>query len=147
MISVNTEMTEYIKGWVFYDGECLFCRRWAERGHDVLLRHGFHLAPLQSLWVRLRLGLKEGEPLTEMKLLMADGTVFGGVDALVEIARSIWWAWPVYPFAVVPGVRSTLRVIYRNIARNRRCLAVGNNDGTAQRQNAHHRTSSFYEMP
>lgn len=144
---MNTEMTEYVKGWVFYDAECPFCRRWADRGHDMLSRRGLHLAPLQSAWVRIRLGMKEGEPLTEMKLLLAGGRVFGGADALIQIARFIWWAWPFYLLAQSPGVKPSLRVIYRNIAQNRQCLA-GNCSVPVQRQsNNHHRAKSFYEMP
>jgi predicted DCC family thiol-disulfide oxidoreductase YuxK len=146
-VSVNTEMTEYGRGWVFYDAECPFCRRWADRGHDVLSRRGLHLAPLQSEWVRIRLGLNEAEPPTEMKLLLTDGRLFGGADALIQIARFIWWAWPFYLLAQLPGVRPMLRVVYRYIAGNRYCLRTDACNPTRNRSNNHHRSSSFYELP
>jgi len=31
-----------------------------------------------------------------MRLRLRDGRVFGGAAAVVEIARRIWWAWPLW---------------------------------------------------
>ena len=59
--------------------------------------------------------------LTEMRLLLSDGSVYGGADAIIEIARRIWWGWPVFLFGRLPGGRSAMRAIYRRIAARRRC--------------------------
>jgi predicted DCC family thiol-disulfide oxidoreductase YuxK len=144
---VNTEITETILGWVFYDADCPFCIRWAWRTDELLARHGWHLASLQADWARLLLGLKDGEPLLEMKLLTTDGRVFGGADAVVHLARSIWWAWPFFALAQLPGVKPILRAIYRRIAQNRYCF--GGRCALPAKPAAHHRhlTSSFYELP
>lgn len=146
MISVNTENTETMRGWVFYDAECAFCHRWAARADELLARRGFHLAPLQAEWAVRRLGLKPGEPLAEMKLLTADGRVFGGADAVIHLARFIWWAWPVFVLAQIPGVRTILRGTYRWVAKSRACL--GGQCSVADNRGAHHRhlTSSFYDL-
>jgi predicted DCC family thiol-disulfide oxidoreductase YuxK len=144
---VNTEITETIRGWVFYDADCPFCTRWASRTDELLARHGWHLAPLQADWVWTRLTPKDGEPLLEMKLLTTDGRVFGGADAVVHLARSIWWAWPVFALAQIPGVKPILRAIYRRIAQNRCCF--GGRCALPAKPVAHHRhlTSSFYDLP
>src|SRR3989442_814760 len=76
-----------LTGWVLYDGECGLCTGWARRFGAVLNRRRFELAPLQTPWVRERLGLVPGVVLTEMRLLLSDGSIYGGADAIIEIAR------------------------------------------------------------
>ena len=144
---MNTEITETSKGWVFYDGECALCRGWVERTYAIVLRRGYHFVPLQTPFARARLGLKADELLREMKLLTARGDIFGGADALVQIARAIWWLWPFYAVAQIPGVQPLLRSLYRRLAANRHCL--GNQcklaEGCAEHSGAI--TSAFYELP
>ncbi len=142
-----TEMTEYIKGWVLYDGDCAFCGQWVERTRHLLLRRGFHFVPLQAAWVRERLGHAENESLTEMKLLATDGRILGGADAIVQITRMIWWTWPFYALAQLPGMKLLLRMLYRRIARNRYCFAGHCPLPAPRAQNHRHPTSSFYELP
>ena len=187
---MNTETTETVSGWVFYDAECRFCRGWAERTRDLLLRRGYHLVPLQAPWVieklhqatvplfdsdhnkaanetggpigsqsatplSLSLGERAGERaslkldslLSGMKLLTAYGRIFGGADALIQLTRSIWWAWPIFVFAQIPGLKPLMRTVYRSIARNRHCL--GNHCPVPGPPAKPHRhlTSSFYEFP
>jgi predicted DCC family thiol-disulfide oxidoreductase YuxK len=146
---VHTEITEYIKGWVLYDGDCVLCQRWAERTRPLLLRRGFHFVPIQAAWVRARLGHAENEPLTEMKLLAADGRILVGADAIVQITRAIWWTWPFYAIAQLPGIKLALRAIYRPLARRRHCL--GNMcrfpKQYACRSARRNITSAFYELP
>lgn len=144
---MNTEITEHIKGWVLYDGDCAFCRQWVERTRLLLLRRGFHFVPLQAVWVRERLGHAENESLTEMKLLAPDGRILGGADAIVEMTRSIWWAWPFYALAQLPGIKPILRAVYSRIARNRHCFAGRCQLPTQRPHNHRHLTSSFYELP
>jgi len=60
-----------------------------------------------------------------MHLVLPDGRVFAGADAVPELGRLLpgkrWWAWG---FAV-PGVRPLARRIYARIARRRRCAVRG----------------------
>lgn len=88
----------------------------------MLHRHRFNLAPLQMPWTQKRLGLKTGEPLVEMKLLTEYGQIYGGADALAQIARRIWWAWPLFALAHIPGAAILLRTLYQRIAANRNCI-------------------------
>jgi predicted DCC family thiol-disulfide oxidoreductase YuxK len=122
---VNTEITDAnvnpAKGWVLFDGQCSLCSTSARSFTRILSRHGFALAPLQTPWVRERLGLPKGEPPVEMRVLLANGDAPGGADAILEIARRIWWAWPLFVLAKLPGIKPMLRALYRIIATNRYC--------------------------
>jgi predicted DCC family thiol-disulfide oxidoreductase YuxK len=122
---VNTEITDSnvrdVKGWVLFDGNCSLCCGSARFFSHTLDRHGIALAPLQTAWVRERLGLPEGEPPVEMRLLLANGNAPGGADAILEIARRIWWGWPLFVLAKLPGIKPMLRAMYRIIAANRYC--------------------------
>ena len=120
--TIPIKTTETTHGWVLYDGECPLCLATVARFGPMLRRHHFRLAPLQTPWVQKQLGLNPNEPLAEMKLLTADGLIFGGADALLQIAKKIWWAWPLFVLAKIPGLTSLFHVIYRRIAANRTCF-------------------------
>jgi predicted DCC family thiol-disulfide oxidoreductase YuxK len=143
---VHTEITETMKGWVYFDADCVFCSVLAARTDGLLARRGFHLAALQNNWVREKLGLKEGGPLTEMKLLTADGQVYGGADAIIQIARSIWWARPLFAFSRLPGAETALRGIYQRIAINRGCHGGKCAMTKKPVSRHHHLASSFYDL-
>ena len=127
MISVSTERNEASappsRGWVLFDGDCPFCRRWVRRLESFLAPRGFKFLPLQTPWVRAHFRLPGAELLSEMRVLMRNGNTFGGADAIVHLARYVWWAWPLVPFARIPGVRYLLRAAYRFIAVRRQCLS------------------------
>ncbi len=108
-------------GWAFFDAECAFCRAWARRFGRFLEPRGYALAPLQDPRVPELLGLPPEQLLLEMRVLTAEGKQFGGADAFVFLARQIWWAWPLYVLAQLPGMRALLRVGYRSVAARRRC--------------------------
>jgi predicted DCC family thiol-disulfide oxidoreductase YuxK len=125
VISLNTDMTDpsaEVAGWLFYDGDCPLCCESARRFGRILARRRFGLRPLQSPGTAERLGLEDRDLLREMRLLLADGRSFGGADAVVEIARHIWWAWPLWLISRVPGARPILRAAYRRMAANRHCV-------------------------
>jgi predicted DCC family thiol-disulfide oxidoreductase YuxK len=113
---------EAAPGWVFYDSDCPLCTRTLKRFAPMLRRHHFNFAPLQAAWVQKRLGLKPGEPLVEMKLLVEDEAIYGGVDALAQMARRIWWAWPLFALTRIPLTAILWRGMYQRIAANRNCI-------------------------
>src|SRR5206468_12632671 len=59
--------------------------------------------------------------LEEMRLLTADGRAIGGADAVVFLARQIWWAWPFAALAQSPAMHKLLDRGYRWIAAHRNC--------------------------
>lgn len=121
---MNTEIADNnvkIVGWLFHDGDCRLCRQSARRVAGLLGRRGIELRTLQSPDTTELLGLSGRDLLREMRLLLADVRNLGGADAVVEIARRIWWAWPLWLVSCVPGVKPLLRAVYRIVAANRHC--------------------------
>ena len=103
-------------GWVVYDGDCGVCAGLARRFRRMLERRGFALVPLQSPWMSSRLRFSYGIPLErlmdEMRVLTADGRALGGADAVLFLARRIWWAWPLAAVGASPTIRALLRRVY-----------------------------------
>lgn len=110
-------------GWVLYDADCHFCTTWARRSKKLLQSRELVLVPLQTPWVRARLGLPEAQLLTEMRLLLPNGQTFGGADALLEIGRYFWWSRPVVQIGHIPLVHAWLVKVYRWVARHRSCAS------------------------
>jgi alginate O-acetyltransferase complex protein AlgI len=106
---------------VFFDASCRLCAGAAARWRKLLERHGFAVFPLQSGVARQALGLGAEELPQEMKVI-SDECLFGGADALIEIARRIWWARPLAVIGSAPPVRNLLRRAYAELAKRRNCL-------------------------
>ncbi|HTQ60843.1 MAG TPA: DCC1-like thiol-disulfide oxidoreductase family protein [Candidatus Solibacter sp.] len=128
MISLASELTDgkgrHARGWLFFDAECAFCTRIARWLAPILGRRGLDLAPLQDPRVGALLGISRQELLREMRLLLSDGKQFGGADAVVAVAREIWWARPLAWFARGPGMMDLLRRGYSWQAGSRNCAAL-----------------------
>src|SRR2546429_9465711 len=57
--------------------------------------------------------------MTAMQLVLPDGRVLAGADAMPELLRRVpRWRWVAVLFAL-PGMRPLARVVYARIARNR----------------------------
>lgn len=112
------------RGWVFYDADCAFCTSLARWLEPTLLRRSFHCAALQEHWVAIVLGLPREELLNELRVRTANGEVLGGANALLHLARHIWWAWPLYALGRIPSPRDLLRAAYRWFAARRHCVSV-----------------------
>lgn len=106
-------------GWILYDDSCGFCRRWVPFWERALQKRGFAIAPLQADWVRAKYNLSDAELVADFRLLLADGSKISGPDVYRYAMRRIWWAWPIYLFAVTPGLRSIFDWGYRKFAANR----------------------------
>lgn len=126
MISLTSEFTDskgrHARGWLFFDAECKFCIRIARWVAPILARRGLALAPIQDPRVAALLGLTRDELLREIRLLLSDGEQFGGADAVVALAREIWWARPLAWLARIPGGTHFLRSLYHRIAIRRSCV-------------------------
>jgi lipase maturation factor 1 len=127
MISVSTEITdaasEPSRGWVLFDGDCTFCRRWVNRMEPILAPRGFVFLPLQTPWVRAFFHFPENQLLGEMRVLLRNDETYSGADAIIALAKHVWWAWPLVALAQIPGVRRALRAAYRRVAARRHCLS------------------------
>jgi predicted DCC family thiol-disulfide oxidoreductase YuxK len=129
MISLANEYTDtksrHAQGWLFYDAECIFCTKMARWLAPILERRGLALAPLQDPRVGALLGLSRDKLMREIHLLMSDGTQYGGADAVVALARKIWWAKPLVWLAKLPCMMNAFRASYRHVAATRHCSAAG----------------------
>jgi predicted DCC family thiol-disulfide oxidoreductase YuxK len=107
---------------LIFDGECGFCRdsvRVLQRSD----REGrIAVVPFQDPTTEARFGIKLPTLAAAMHLVLPDGRVFAGADALPELGRLLpgkrWLTW----LFAVPGVRPIARRVYARIAARRRCL-------------------------
>jgi predicted DCC family thiol-disulfide oxidoreductase YuxK len=79
---------------------------------------------LQDARVGALLGLAEADLLRELRFLLSDGSQFGGADAVLAVAREIWWGRPLVWLAKIPGMVGQLRRGYYWFAARRRCAAT-----------------------
>lgn len=108
-----------------FDGECELCRRAVELLRRWDREHRLGYVPFQDQEAIAELDLALPTLSAAMHLVLPDGRVFAGADAVPELGRLLpgkrWWAWG---FAV-PGVRPLARRVYGYIARRRRCAVRG----------------------
>ena len=110
---------------LIYDGECGFCRQAVERLRRWDREHRLRYVPFQDESEVARFGIALPALAAAMHLVLPDGRVYAGADAVPELGKLLpgkrWWAWG---FAV-PGVRHVARRVYRRIAERRRCAVRG----------------------
>src|SRR5437764_14093045 len=109
------------RAWILYDGACRSCTASARRFDKIFRRRGFLFLPLQTNWVIKRLALEPGAHLEEMCVLTSDGRDIGGADAVIFLARQIWWTRPFAVLARMSGMHRLLDRGYRWIAAHRGC--------------------------
>jgi predicted DCC family thiol-disulfide oxidoreductase YuxK len=127
MISLASEMTDskgrHARGWLFFDAECEFCTGIARWLMGPMKRRGLAVASLQDPRVGTLLGLSREELLRAVRFVLTDGSQYLGADAVLAVARELWWTRPLVRMAKLPGVMSVMRAGYRWVARRRRCPA------------------------
>jgi len=126
MISLSTEMTDTkgrraSRGWILFDRDCGICTSVARRFHHAFEKRGFGLAALQDPRVAALLALPPEQLLREMRVVTSDGEIYGGANAIVYLARQVWWAWPLCAAARLPGVPRILDAGYCWFADHRDC--------------------------
>ena len=128
MISLTSEFTDgkgrHARGWLFFDADCRFCTRLARWLLPILEKRGLDIAPLQDPRVGALLGLSSAELMREMRFLLSDGSQYGGADAVLALAREIWWARALVWLAKLPGMTDMLRRGYSRFAARRKCPAA-----------------------
>lgn len=114
---------------LIYDAECPMCRAsalWLLRRALAGGADGLEILPCRSPARRARFpAVSEDACLTAMQLVLPDGRVLAGADAVPEILRLIpRWRWLAGVFGLPPA-RPFARAVYRWIARNRMKLSCG----------------------
>lgn len=127
MITLADEFTDRkersARGWLFYDADCRFCTRTARWLAPILRRRGLGVAPLQDPRVGALLGMASRELLKELRFLMSDGKHSGGANAVLAVAREIWWAAPLIWLSLLPGAMPLLDSGYKWVASRRGCTS------------------------
>src|SRR5882762_3514909 len=126
MISLSAEMTDTkgrraMRGWILFDRDCSICTSLVRRFRHTFEKRGFGLAALQDPRVAALLALPPEDLLREMRVITCEGEIHGGAEAVVYLARQVWWAWPLYAAAQLPGVPRILDAGYRWFADHRSC--------------------------
>jgi predicted DCC family thiol-disulfide oxidoreductase YuxK len=114
-----------------YDGSCGLCtdaarlvRRWDRGGR-------LDVAPFQDAALLARFGIAVPAYAAAIHLLLPDGRVFVGADAVPPLVRMLpgrrWLGWP----WAVPGVPRLARRLYAAIAARRRCSGRASVDDVA----------------
>ena len=144
MFSVHSETTGNSgpRGSIFYDAECPLCRAGQRALGIVFTRRGFEWVPLQTPGTAERLRISEAALREEMKLLLPDHRVVGGMDSWVHLLRAVWWLWPVGALLSMPGLRALGRACYRWVANHRYCLF-----GRCRSEGHVRRTIPFLDLP
>lgn len=107
-------MTPSMRGTILYDADCSMCRDMMRRFEKTFSSRGFAFAPLQP-------ELTPGERPSEMRVRTCEGREFGGAEAVLFLAKFVWWAQPLRWFAKLPGAKNILHRIYREVAARRSC--------------------------
>lgn len=98
-------------GRVLYDGACPLCLGLVDRFGSFIQGLGFELGSLQEA----------GYPLDEMRVVTADGRVYGGADAVMHLIGRVWWGRPLAMLTRLPGAAALARRAYRYVAQRRNC--------------------------
>jgi predicted DCC family thiol-disulfide oxidoreductase YuxK len=110
---------------LIFDGECGVCRRAVALVRRWDREQRLRYVPFQDEEAIREFDIALPALAAAMHLVLPDGRVFAGADAVPELGRLLpgkrWWAWG---FAV-PGVRSLARRVYARIARRRHCAVRG----------------------
>jgi len=117
----DTKGRRAARGWILFDRDCIVCTSLVRRFRHTLEKRGFGFAALQDPRVAALLGLPTEDLMREMRVVTRGGQIYGGAEAVVYLARQVWWAWPLYAAARLPGVPRILDAGYRWFADHRPC--------------------------
>jgi predicted DCC family thiol-disulfide oxidoreductase YuxK len=105
---------------VIYDGACGLCEGGVRWISARAVRGSLEFLPCQSIERRARYPeMEESRCMQAMQLVLRDGRVLGGAEAIPEILRHLkGWRWLAALFHV-PGVRGLAPIVYGWVARHR----------------------------
>lgn len=117
--------TDHTDPTLIYDGECGICRQAVARLRRWDREQVLHFVPFQDGAAVARFGVDLPALAAAMHLILPDGRVYAGADAVPELLRLFpGKRWLAVLFRV-PGVLPIARRVYAWIAARRHCLVRG----------------------
>ncbi len=110
---------------LIYDGACGLCRSAAARVAAWDREHRVTLVPFQDEDAVSAFGIEGPSLAAAMHLILPDGRVFAGADAVPELLRLLPGKGWLAPWFDVPGARILARRVYRYVAERRHCAVRG----------------------
>src|SRR6266545_868047 len=110
---------------LIYDGECAMCRQAVELLRRWDREHVLHFVPFQDEAAVARFRIALPALAAAMHLILPDGRVYPGADAVPELLRLLPGKRWLAPLFRIPGVPPIARRVYAWIAVRRRCLVRG----------------------
>jgi len=110
---------------LIYDGECGICRQAVALLERWDREHVLRFVPFQDAPRVARFGIALPALAAAMHLILPDGRVYAGADAVPELLRLFPGKRWLAPLFRIPGVLRLARRIYAWIALRRRCLVRG----------------------
>ncbi len=110
---------------LIYDGECGMCRQAVELLRRWDREHVLHFVPFQDEAAVARFRIALPALAAAMHLILPDGRVYPGADAVPELLRLLPGKRWLAPLFRIPGVPPIARRVYAWIAVRRRCLVRG----------------------
>jgi predicted DCC family thiol-disulfide oxidoreductase YuxK len=111
-----------VRPLLVFDGECPFCRQWANRWHAAA-GECFDIESSQSAAARFP-ELAQASFDQAVQLIQTDGRVFSAAEAVLR-ARALGTSrrWLLAAYERLPGFAPAMETIYRAIARRRSLLS------------------------
>lgn len=110
---------------LIYDGECGICKQAVALLQRWDREHVLRFVPFQDGAAVAAFGITLPALAAAMHLILPDGRVFAGADAVPELLRLFpgkrWMA----PLFRIPGVLPVARRVYAGVAARRHCLVRG----------------------
>ncbi len=111
---------------LIYDGDCGLCQQAVNLLRRWDREHVLRFVPFQDGADVARFGIALPALAAAMHLILPDGRVYAGADALPELLRMFPGKRWLAPLFRIPGVPPLARRIYAWIASRRHCLVRGN---------------------
>ena len=110
---------------LIYDGECGMCQRAVTLLRRWDREHVLRYVPFQDGAAVAQFHIALPALAASMHLILPDGQVYAGADAVPELLRRFPGKRWLAPLFRIPGVLPLARRIYAWIAQRRRCLVRG----------------------
>lgn len=104
---------------IIWDDECGLCDGLVGRFRSLFEARGFTFVPMR-LWLTSLSGADRARMTAdEMRVVLRDGRIIGGAEAVAYLMRRVWWMWPAGLAGRLPVLRAAATMAYRAVARNR----------------------------